>query len=130
MPRRNHEIYVMDASSGENQRRLTDDSSIDVSPSWSPDGRHIAFSSRRDGNDEIYVMGSDGSNPRRLTDHPAEDRAPSWSPDGRHIAFSSNRDGDWEIYVMDIASGVPTAVAETSWGRIKRHKRGKRRFRS
>ena len=103
-------------------RRLTDHSVDYRSPFWSPDGQHIAFVSNRDGRAEIYVMGSDGSNPRRLTDHPAEDRSPSWSPDGRHIAFVSNRDGDWEIYVMDIASytgGEPTAVAETSWGRIK-----------
>ena len=70
------------------------------SPSWSPDGRHIAFVSERDGNDEIYVMGSDGSNPRRLTDHSDWDFYPSWSPDGRHIAFTSRRDGNGEIYVM------------------------------
>ncbi len=114
----NYGIYVMDAN-GDNLRNLTNDNSRDGHPSWSPDGRSIAFFSDRDGNYEIYVMGSDGSNLHRLTDHSADDRSPSWSPDGRHIAFSSNRDGDWEIYVMDIASGAPTAVAETSWGRIK-----------
>ena len=50
-------------SDGSNPRRLTTDGG--GSPSWSPDGRYIAF---KDGGD-IYVMGSDGSNPRRLTDN-------------------------------------------------------------
>ena len=69
------------------------------SPSWSPDGRHIAFESGSYDNPEIYVMGSDGSNPRRLTTDGGS--SPSWSPDGRHIAFESFRDGNREIYVMD-----------------------------
>ena len=54
-------------------RRLTDHSGWDFSPSFSPDGRHIAFMSHRDerdGNWEIYVMGFDGSNLTRLTDRP------------------------------------------------------------
>ena len=105
-------------------RRLTDHSANYRSPSWSPDGQHIVFDSNRRGKADIYVMGADGSNPRRLIDDSADYRSPSWSPDGRYIAFESNRDGDWGIYVMDIASytgGEPTAVAETSWGRIKRH---------
>ena len=71
--------------------RLTDHSANYRDPSWSPDGRHIAFDSNRGDKAEIYVMGSDGSNPRRLTDHPAWAALPSWSPDGRHIAFVSER---------------------------------------
>ena len=89
-------------SDGSNPRRLTYDSAWDGYPSWSPDGRHIAFASERDGNGEIYVMGSDGSNPRRLTYRWAADGLPSWSPDGRHIAFASERDGNGEIYVMEL----------------------------
>ena len=81
-------------------RRLTNHSADDFYPSWSPDGRHIVFHSERDGNEEIYVMGSDGSNLRRLTNHRADDWYPSWSPDGRHIAFASDRDGNGQIYVM------------------------------
>ena len=81
-------------------RRLTTDSADDYQPAWSPDGQHIAFVYRRDGNREIYVMGSDGTNRRRLTTHSESDVVPAWSPDGQHIAFASNRDGNSEIYVM------------------------------
>ena len=97
-------------------RRLTNDEANNVNPSWSPDGRHLAFSSYRDGgNNEIYVMDADGSNQRRLTTNGGGQ--PTWSPDGRQIAFESDRD-DWnmEIYVMD-ADGSNQRRLTTNGGR-------------
>lgn len=70
-------------------------------------GNRVAFSSNRDGNDEIYVMASDGSGQTRLTTDPASDVWPSYSPDGSKIVFSSNRngnanpEGDYELFVMN-----------------------------
>src|SRR5207244_7729324 len=70
-------------------------------PSWSPDGRRIAFESFLDGNWEIYVMDGDGKNVRNLTNAPnAADQSPSWSPDGQWIAFQSNRSGVTDIWAM------------------------------
>jgi TolB protein len=49
-------------------------------PAWSPDGRKIAFLSKRDGNPEIYVMNTDGSEQRNVTRNPADDGLFAWSP--------------------------------------------------
>ncbi len=104
-----HEIYVMDADGG-NQQRLIENRQNDWSPVWSPDGERIAFASDRRGdfeNFDIYVMDADGGNPRNLTNNHRDDWSPVWSPDGERIAFSSNRDGDFDIYVMDADGGNP-----------------------
>ena len=67
------------------------------------DTGRIVFTSRRDRNNEIYVMDADGGNQENLTNHPATDSQPDWSPDGTKIAFVSGRDDNrWtQIYVMD-----------------------------
>ena len=80
----------MDAD-GSSPRNLTQHPAKDVRPAWSPDGRRIAFVSRRDGNSEVYVMNADGSGKRNLTRDRANDDYPTWSPDGRRIAFLRGR---------------------------------------
>ena len=92
----NWDIYVMDADGG-NQRNLTNNPGEDKNPSWSPDGKRIAFV----GNFDIYVMDADGGNPKNLTNSRQNDFSPSWSPDSKRIIFVSLRGVNSEIYVMD-----------------------------
>ena len=89
---------------------ITNSRGDDRDPAWSPDGTKIAFSSKRDGNSEIYIMNADGSNQVRLTDSPGEDLYPTWSPDGNKIIFTSDRDSNNEIYAIDTDGSDPTRL--------------------
>ena len=69
-------------------------------PSWSPDGDRLAFISRRDRQDEIYVIGVDGAGLKRVTHDLAAKGDPLWSPDGGRIAYWSDHDKFTQIYVV------------------------------
>jgi TolB protein len=91
------DVWVARAD-GSRPRRLTHRPGPEFDPSWSPDGRRIAYRDSRRGinrNDEIYVMHADGTHTRNLTRSPYNEWSPSWSPDGGLIAFYSA-----ELFVM------------------------------
>jgi TolB protein len=92
--------------------KLTDNDFDDFHPTWSPDGRQIAFYSKRDFYNDIYVIDVDGTGERQLTETQSNDKDPAWSPDGTLIAFVSNRDNDNEIYLMEPDGSEQRALTE------------------
>lgn len=80
------DIFMMDLSTGK-KTRLTKWASAELSPTWSPDGRELAFTSDQTGRPQIYIMKIDSKKIRRLTFEGRENAAPAWSPRGDWIAY-------------------------------------------
>jgi len=87
--------------------------SHEESPAWAPDGKRFAFTSTRDGNQELYVTDLSEGKWQRLTEDPALDAHPAWSPDGRWIAFATDRWGDLELALIDAAGGTVRRLTES-----------------
>jgi len=81
----NSDIYSI-CPDGTNLRRLTNDSNLKASPTWSPDGTRIAFSSSQSGANQIFTMNADGSDIAQIT-FDYTNSSPIWLPDGTQIAF-------------------------------------------
>ena len=101
--RQTKEIYIADYD-GANVRRVTVGRTLNVSPSWAPDGRAVAYTSYRSGLPDIVV--SHIYEGRLETpaggDSDKHNFLPAYSPDGQQMAFMSNRDGNSELYVMNV----------------------------
>jgi hypothetical protein len=99
------EIYLQ-RTDGTTVTQLTSDPSDNVQPSFSPDGKTIAFASTRTGSWDIYVMDVDGRNVTQVTSGPSQDMHPSFSPDGSRLVYSSigGRSGQWELWTVDLTT--------------------------
>jgi TolB protein len=101
----NSEVYSS-ALDGTDQRRLTRDPGIDVSPSCGPGGK-IAFVSSRHGGPQIFVMDADGGNPKRVTYRGNHNQTPSFCPDPKNpvIAFTARDGGGFDIVTVNLNTG-------------------------
>ena len=82
------DIWLADVDGGRPPRPLTTNKGSDSAPAWSPDGRRLAYLSKR-GDDpaQIYALSLDGGEPMAVTALPMAAQDPTWLPDGEHIAF-------------------------------------------
>ena len=105
------DVYVMRAD-GSGERRLTQgERPGEDSPTWSPDGRALAFVDIGG----IFTMSSSGGVWHRVTDGPADDSNPAWSPVGPQIAFDTSRglfNGD--IYVVSVTGKGMRAITDSA----------------
>ncbi len=110
----NFEVYVMNAD-GTDWRNLTFNNADDLAPVFSPDGRHLAFSSNRNnswGEDNVYIADFDGRNPRPLLPEQIDDNGtdnPYWSPDNRTVVFNTTG-FDRFIYAASIDDNEPRRI--------------------
>jgi TolB protein len=121
------DVFVMDAD-GSDPRQLTKerDGQMAGQPTWSPDGREIAFVRgesvattvpSRFG--DLMLMSAGGTAVRRLVRRPVSD--PAWSPDGREIVYSlggslASQNASMDLYVVDVAGGAPRRLTRTPGG--------------
>src|SRR5436305_7598035 len=105
---------------GSTPLRLTDHRGHDMYPRFSPDGKWIAFSSNRYGNNDVFVIPAAGGAPRRLTFHTGSDEVVGWSRDSQRVLFrAAHGDGAFPnvatLYEVP-AAGRPEPPLPVDWG--------------
>src|SRR5258708_7863981 len=104
---------------GSNPQRLTAHRSPSLHPRFSPDGKWIAFSSPRYGNNDVFVIPAQGGEAKRLTFHSADDTVVGWSRDSKKVVFTSARGllypGIPNLYQVSMEGG-PEEPLPTDWG--------------
>lgn len=108
------DLYLLDLSNGEIQQ-LTNTPEYDAAPTWSPDGRFLAYETYLEDNLEIVILAlAEPQQPILLSDHPAADYSPCWSPQGRTLAFVSTRSGKAEVWLADLDKAAPERFTNLS----------------
>ncbi len=110
------DLFTVPAEHGAT-RDLTATSNADEDhPSWSPDGKTIAYTTDATGEQEIAIRPAEGGAERILTHFKTGFLyTPVWSPDGKHLSFS---DGEHRLWLLDIAGGGTTQVAADRYNEI------------
>lgn len=103
------------AETGEDLAFLVDDSTA-TDPKCSPNSGAIVFSTKRDGNREVYRASIDGTNQVNLTQHPLDDWGPAWFPNGEKVVFLAQReDTHSDLYAMDATGSNQARLTTKLW---------------
>src|SRR5262249_52727717 len=125
------DLWLVNADNGESER-LTNDTWDEKEPTWSPDGKRIAFAPARlppvvltpephvglHSHYGIFELDLDSRAVKELLDTAGEDHAPAWSPDGRKLAFISDRSGAPNLMLFATQDSTITQPTDLSGGAL------------
>lgn len=99
------DLVILDPKTGAITKRLTESEWDEVTPSWSPDGRSIAYCSNKTGRPQIYLMNGDGTGERRLTMRGSYNTSPRFGPTGL-VAFAGMDDFVSDLFTVDMSGNI------------------------
>ncbi len=121
------DLVILDVDKNREVRRIKVALNGILTPTWSPDGKQIAFTGFDGGLSDLFVVNADGSDLRRLTNDKEADLEPAWSPDGKTIAFTTDRGpqtdfqtlrfGNYRVALYHLDTGSIELLGHMSAGR-------------
>ena len=109
-------------SDGANEKTLLSSSEPIISPSWSPDGKKVAYVSFETGIAKVFIQEIASGNREAVISKETQISSPSWSPDGKYLSLTLYQDGNAEIYILRLRDRTLTRMTnqfaidtESSW---------------
>ena len=109
-------------SDGANEKILLSSSEPIISPSWSPDGKKVAYVSFETGIAKVFIQEIASGNREAVLSKDTQISSPSWSPDGKYLSLTLYQDGNAEIYILRLRDRTLTRMTnqfaidtESSW---------------
>ena len=109
-------------SDGANEKVLLSSSEPIISPSWSPDGKRVAYVSFETGIAKVFIQEIASGKREAVLSQDTQISSPSWSPDGKYLSLTLYQDGNAEIYILRLRDRTLTRMTnqfaidtESSW---------------